>query len=208
LLIPYFPELKPFAQGFLNNTLEAWTKGASWGYTARVDNNPHLLELIELAKRQGTPSTPEEALPFTEDLLRKIGFSTDFLPDKLTPETAKEVETYLLKILGEQTVATIRREERLIDSTLSGPIGPRNVLMHQASERTRQNVSASIRDAKHMHAFLENCNNIDLLQVDGKQEKKILSLKDEHPLWQYMMESRVFSAKTLQESIEKISLLI
>lgn len=80
--------------------------------------------------------------------------------------------------------------------------------MHQASERTRQNVSASIRDAKHMNAFLENCNNIDLLQVDGKQEKKILSLKDEHPLWQYMMESRVFSAKTLQESIEKISQLI
>lgn len=73
LLIPYFPGLKPFAQGFLDNTLEAWTKGASWGYSARVDNNPHLLELIELAKRQGAPSTPEEALPFTEDLLLSIG---------------------------------------------------------------------------------------------------------------------------------------
>lgn len=74
-----------------------------------------------------------------------------------------------------------------------------------ASSKTKQHISASVRDAEHINLFIEHQKEVDFLQIDGKQEKKLRSSVGKHVLCKYGLESKVFSAKTLQETLEKVA---
>jgi hypothetical protein len=173
------------------------------------DREANLLNAAKpILKQFGFPEDIGRDIPqtitATKAMLESLGMTDIVWPDNLTQENLLALSEQIKERLGTSTLEQLEEQDRLYDSVTATDDRPYQVLVGEASSKTRKNLANTLRDSEHMMRFISHVNQIDLFQVDCPQENIIKRNKPVHRLAEMGLAGRCFSADSLSETVETV----
>ncbi|HWT00032.1 MAG TPA: hypothetical protein VN256_07280 [Pyrinomonadaceae bacterium] len=188
------------------------------------------------AQRDSTEEETAKFLEANRDALKEFGFSADFQPnmpqlmsrlkgmfdalgvqgldwpENPTPEELHKLPEQILErgrdTYGHSLFDQVEEGRLVRNSSTETEDRPFQVASEAASDKTRQRLGNTLRDAEHITLFIHNRSEIDFLQVDSKHEKILRRKTPIHRIAELGLLERCFSAASLLGVVEKVRELI
>jgi hypothetical protein len=192
------------------------TEASSFSIMARrrpsAEQSDKLVEAGKpLLKQSGFPEDIREdisqTLAATKAFLEMFGIKDLEWPENPTEDDLRKLSEQIIGRLDPTLVAQIEEKNLIQDSSTITEDRPYQVAIGSASDKTKKRLGNTLRDTEHIMAFINNSDEIDLLQVDSVHEKIIKRAKPIHRLAELGLADRCFSADTLLAVVDKLSKL-
>lgn len=118
-------------------------------------------------------------------------------------ENASNIAQQLFEAIGLENCETLQSHKELKRSVTKNEDRPFKVVVGEASKSEMIRLGNTLGDTEHMILFATNKNEIDLLQIDIPQFK-ILKNNPSHKLVEIGLDSRCFTANSLEELAQKV----
>lgn len=145
-----------------------------------------------------------QLLSAAKTMLEGLGVRGLDWPDNPTPNDLLELSKQMKGVLGPSLVAQLEEQNRIQDSSTKTEDRPYQVAAGTATHKTAKRLSNTLRDTEHMILFVNNSDEIDLLQVDKAQEEMIGRQTPKHRIAELGLSERCFSADSLLAVVNKV----
>jgi hypothetical protein len=123
---------------------------------------------------------------------------------EVNEESASNFAQRLFDVIGIENRENLESHNELKKSITKNEDRPFKVAVDEASKGEVMKLGNTLGDTEHMSLFAINKNEIDLLQIDIPQFK-ILKNNPSHKLIEMGLDCRCFTAKSLEETVEKVA---